>query len=73
MRYSIEQTVDGDYMILVDGVQWGQGPRDMSGASSQTWPTEKEAWLAIDAWQHGDSREDAMRYADPTNATNVQR
>jgi hypothetical protein len=45
--YEIVETVDGEYMVLIDGVQWGKGPRDKSGASSQTWPTRLEAIKAI--------------------------
>jgi hypothetical protein len=47
-------------------------PASYRSVKTRTFASEREAWLAIDAWQHGDSREDTMRYADPTNATNVQ-
>jgi hypothetical protein len=47
-RCEIVQTIDGDWMVLVDGIQWGDGPRDLSGASGQTWPTEREARDAIE-------------------------
>lgn len=46
--YTLEKTVDGDWMVLIDGVQWGRGPRDKSGASSQTWPTRREAREAVE-------------------------
>ncbi len=38
----IESTVDGEYMILVNGFQWG-GEVDSSGAGSATFPTAEEA------------------------------
>lgn len=46
--YELVETVDGEWMVLVDGVQWGAGPRDPSGSSSQTWATEAEARAAIE-------------------------
>ena len=36
------RTVDGQYMILVAGVQWG-GDRDRSGAGNATFATPAEA------------------------------
>jgi hypothetical protein len=47
--YAIEETVDSEFMVLIDGIQWGKGPRDLSGASSQTWPTKQAARDAIEA------------------------
>jgi hypothetical protein len=47
-QYEIIETVDGEYAVLVDGIQWGKGPRDLSGCSSQTWPTREEAQKAIE-------------------------
>ena len=35
-------------MVLIDGFQWGKGPRDTSGASNQTWPTWQQAMNAIE-------------------------
>lgn len=46
-RYEIVETVDGKFIVLVDGLQWGRGPRDRSGASSQTWKTQNDAKHAI--------------------------
>jgi hypothetical protein len=46
--YTVEQTIDGDYMVLVDGLQWGPGPRDLSGAACATWSTKKRAINAIE-------------------------
>jgi hypothetical protein len=43
INFEIVETVDGRWMVLVGGVQWGTGPRDKSGASSQTWATRSEA------------------------------
>lgn len=42
----IVETVDGRWMILVNGFQWGHGPYDRSGCSSETWPTRAEAACA---------------------------
>ncbi len=46
-RHEIVKTIDGAFMVLVDGVQWGDGPRDSSGASGQTWATYQEAATAL--------------------------
>lgn len=45
-KYAIVQTVDGEYMILVHGVQWGTH-RDKSGAGSTTFKTRKDARLKL--------------------------
>lgn len=45
--FSIEEVAGGGWMILKDGLQWGQGPRDSSGASSQVWPTKAAAISAL--------------------------
>ena len=45
-HYEIVQTIDGTWMILVQGFQWGVGPYDRSGCSSQTWPTYTDAYQA---------------------------
>lgn len=45
----VVETVDGRFMVLVDGIQWaptGQ-PRDRSGCGSATFPTQQEAVLAF--------------------------
>lgn len=42
MAARIEQTVDGDYMVLVNGFQWG-GDYDRSGAGNATFKTPAEA------------------------------
>lgn len=47
--YEVVKAVGGRWMVLVDGVQWGKGPRDASGASSETWKTKREATAAIEA------------------------
>ena len=39
----IISTVDGRWIILVNGFQWGKGPCDISGCSSDSWPTKNEA------------------------------
>ena len=44
----VVETIDGQWMILVRGVQWGKGPRDLSGAAGDTWATKREA---IQAWR----------------------
>lgn len=44
---SVEETVDGRWMILSSGIQWGEGPHDASGCSSQTWETREDALRAI--------------------------
>ena len=41
-RYEVVETIDGDWMILVDGVQTGS-KRDRSGAGSDTYPTYEAA------------------------------
>lgn len=42
---AIADTVDGEFMILIDGVQWGPPgtPRDRSGAAATTFATPEEA------------------------------
>lgn len=51
MGVTIEQTVDGEYMILREGVQWG-GTVDKSGAGDLTFPTIYEAYAAaISEWK----------------------
>jgi len=45
-RIAVVESVDGRWMVLIDGFQAGSGPYDMSGASGQTWATEEEAWQA---------------------------
>jgi DNA repair protein RadC len=44
-KMSIEPTADGQYMVLVGGVQWGPPgtPRDSSGAAGTTYPTRSAA------------------------------
>lgn len=44
---SVKETVDGRWMILSNGIQWGEGPRDASGCSSQTWETQEDALRVI--------------------------
>jgi hypothetical protein len=45
----ITKTVDGAWMVLVNGFQWGQGQPDRSGAYSNTWTTRDEAIRAYRA------------------------
>ena len=45
--FEIVETVDGDYMVLCQGIQWGKGPRDLAGCSRETWPTKQAAYEAI--------------------------
>jgi hypothetical protein len=44
---SVKETVDGRWMILSNGIQWGEGPHDASGCSSQTWETREDALRVI--------------------------
>jgi len=43
----VVEAVGGEWIVLCNGFQWGKGPLDMSGCSSETWPTKAEALLAI--------------------------
>lgn len=45
--FAIEETVDGRFLVLCEGIQWGKGPRDASGCSSQTWDTYGDALREI--------------------------
>lgn len=45
-KYEIVETVDGEYIILVQGVQWGPR-RDPSGAGSATFKTRSDARLQL--------------------------
>jgi hypothetical protein len=47
--HRIESTVDGRWMVLVRGFQWGAEPLDASGCSSQTWATRAEASKAFES------------------------
>lgn len=44
------ETVDGRWMILVNGFQWGPDASrvDKSGANDATWKTEEEAQEALE-------------------------
>lgn len=44
-RYDVVETIDGDWMILIDGIQTGSA-RDRSGAGSDTYPTYDAAYKA---------------------------
>lgn len=44
----VVKTIDKQWMILVNGFQWGLGPYDKSGCSRQTWRTKREA---LKAWK----------------------
>lgn len=44
---SVKETVDGRWMILSRVIQWGEGPHDVSGCSSQTWETREDALRVI--------------------------
>jgi hypothetical protein len=41
----IVETIDREYIILVNGIQWGPKgvPRDKSGCADTTWGTKAEA------------------------------
>lgn len=41
-----ETTIDGRWIVTVGGLQWGKGPRDPSGASSETFTSKAEAIAA---------------------------
>jgi hypothetical protein len=45
-QFEIVETIDGEYMILFDGFQWGP-TRDRSGAGSATFKTRAEATLKV--------------------------
>lgn len=46
--YEVTETSDGRWMVCFDGIQWGEGPRDQSGCSSQTFATREEAVAAAE-------------------------
>jgi hypothetical protein len=46
-NFETQETVDGEWLVTCNGIQWGEGPYDISGCSSQTWKTEREALDAI--------------------------
>lgn len=35
------------YIVVIDGVQWGNGPRDLSGCSLESFPTREAALSAV--------------------------
>lgn len=39
----IIETIDGRYLVLVNGFQWGHGEPDRSGAYYTTFPTREAA------------------------------
>lgn len=43
----IIETVDGKWIVLVNGFQWGKGPYDASGCSAEQWETKREAQEAF--------------------------
>jgi hypothetical protein len=43
----IKETIDGKWMILCNGFQWGEPPLDTSGCSSQVWDTKELALMAL--------------------------
>lgn len=47
-QYEIVEAIGGCWIVLCNGFQWGKGPLDLSGCSSQTWATKAEAQAAID-------------------------
>lgn len=47
--FQVVPAVDGTWIVLCRGFQWGAGPYDKSGCSSQTWPTKAAAIEAIRA------------------------
>ena len=48
----IEETTDGEYILLVNGFQWG-GEYDRSGAGNATFKTALDALQAYRAAQRG--------------------
>ncbi len=54
-KYEIVETVDGEFMILVHGVQWGP-IRDRSAAGSATFPTKQAARMKLAQFYMEDSR-----------------
>jgi hypothetical protein len=47
--FDFRETVDGDWLVLCKGIQWGPvgAPRDKSGCASTTWKTRWDAELAV--------------------------
>jgi hypothetical protein len=54
-KYEIVETIDGEYMILIHGVQWGPY-RDKSGAGSATFKTRKAARMQLATFYMEDRR-----------------
>jgi hypothetical protein len=46
VKYEIVETVEGEFMILIHGVQWGQH-RDKSGAGDATFRTKQAARMQL--------------------------
>ncbi len=45
--FAVEETIDGRWIVLCNGLQYGTAPYDASGASSQTWVTKDAAIAAV--------------------------
>lgn len=45
--FEVVATVDGAWMVLDAGRQWGNPPFDKMGLSGETWPTREEAVAAV--------------------------
>jgi hypothetical protein len=54
-RYEILETIDGEFMITVHGVQWGPS-RDKSGAGNATFRTRQDARLKLAEFYMEDRR-----------------
>jgi len=54
--FEVVETVDGRWMVLDAGLQWGKGLRDASGASGETWATRSDAIAAI--WERVQVKEE---------------
>jgi len=54
-KYEIVKTIDGEFMILVHGVQWGPN-RDKSGAGDATFRTRQAARMQLSHFYMEDRR-----------------
>jgi hypothetical protein len=67
-NYEVVETVDGDWMILINGFQTGSDV-DRSGAGSDTYPTYAEAYKAALAIASGKSHATRRGRAHATKST----
>ena len=54
-KYEIVATIDGEWMILIHGVQWGL-KRDQSGAGDATFKTRTDARMQLARFYMEDRR-----------------